>query len=108
MNTAGTFTQRVMHGDAMGALRMAGITGGLWASGIAWATAIREVARALVPTDTIDVVMAELIAATLTTLLAVGFALVLAMPRCESQQQRAVVPASSGATPGSARRRSTS
>lgn len=78
----GTFSEHAARGDALGALRASVVTGTLWAIGIAWATAIREITRAVLPQDTLDVVLAELLAAGITTLLGVGVAVLTARRWC--------------------------
>lgn len=51
------------------------VTGCLWASGIAWSTAIRESILIVIPDDITDRVVAEFVAAIATTLLAVAIAI---------------------------------
>lgn len=71
-----SFAERATQGDALGTIRYGVVTGALWSIGIAWSNAIRETMRVLLPEDDMDVVVAELLAATLTTLLATGVALI--------------------------------
>jgi hypothetical protein len=78
-----TFSEYAARGNALGALRSSILTGTLWAIGIAWANAIREITRAVLPQDTLDVVLAELLAAGITTLLGVGVALLTARQWCQ-------------------------
>ena len=78
---ATSFAEHASRGNALGALRMGLVNGALWAIGISWATAIRGVVRALLPEDTMDVVLGELLAAGSTTLLGVGVS-VLATYQC--------------------------
>lgn len=66
------FESRARAGDAVGVLQQAVLNGALWAVGTAWANAFRETTRALLPEDTFDIVLAELMAAAITTALAVG------------------------------------
>lgn len=73
-----SFSERAVAGDAIGVLRSALINGALWATAIAWSNAIREVTRALLPSATGEVVLAELLAACLTTALGVLIALIAA------------------------------
>ena len=73
-----TFSQRAAAGDALGALRSAVVNGALWAIALSWSNAIREATRALVPDEARDVVVAELAAATLTTVLGIAVALIAA------------------------------
>ena len=78
-----TFSAYAARGNAVGALRSSILTGTLWAIGIAWANAIREITRALLPEDTLDVVLAELLAAGITTLMGVAVALLTARKWCQ-------------------------
>lgn len=80
-----TFEQRAIQGDVFGVVRLASLNGALWAVGIAWANAIREIARVLVPDDDMDIVLAELAAAGVSTLLGVGIALCIG---CHTQRFR--------------------
>jgi len=70
-----SFAERASEGDALGTIRYGMVNGALWAIGIAWSNAIRETLRALLPEDVLDVVVAELVAATLTTVLGAGVAI---------------------------------
>ena len=78
-----TFSDHAARGNAVEALRSSIVTGTLWAIGIAWANAIREITRALLPEDTMDVVLAELLAAGTTTFLGVAVALLTARKWCK-------------------------
>lgn len=69
------FSSSIIQGDLFGAIRFATINGALWAIGSSWSNAIRETTRALLPNDTIDVVLAEMMAATLTTVLGITIAI---------------------------------
>lgn len=71
-----SFAERATQGDALGTIRYGVVNGALWAIGIAWSNAIRETMRVLLPADVMDVVVAEVTAATLTTLLGAGVALI--------------------------------
>lgn len=68
------FQSEVDRGNPFGALRHAAIFAVLWAIGTSWSTAIREIAVLLVGEDTFDVVLAELFAAGVTTILGIGIA----------------------------------
>lgn len=70
-----TFHEQAARGDAVGALQAAASYAALWAIGSAWSTAIRAIALELFPHATMEVVAAELSAATITTLLGMGLAL---------------------------------
>jgi hypothetical protein len=83
-----TFADAALQGNPLGVLRMALVNGALWACGIAWSNAIRGVTTALLPADTMDVVLAELLAAVITTVFGVGVALVAAA-RCFRRPERA-------------------
>ena len=72
-----TFEERAVRGDAGGALRSAAIYGALWAIGSSWSTAIREIARLVLPEDTMDAVLAELAAAGIVTVVGLGIALLV-------------------------------
>ena len=77
-----SFEERAARGDALGTLRIAAINGALWAIGTAWSNAVREVTRALLPDDTMDIVLAEVVAALITTVIGVGLALFVARKWC--------------------------
>lgn len=86
------FETSARAGDAVGTLQQAVLNGALWAVGMAWANAFRETTRALLPEDTMDIVLAELLAAGITTALAVG--VVLCTTRsCRSCSRRDSLPA---------------
>ena len=71
-----SFQERARSGDPLGAFRYAAVAGSLWAIGSSWSTAIRQVAITLFPSDTVEVVVAELISALLTTALGIAIAIV--------------------------------
>lgn len=77
-----SFEEYAVNGNAMGVLKMAAINGALWAVGVSWATAIREVALLVMPDDTEDAVVAEVAAAGITTVIGVGVALVAGRTWC--------------------------
>lgn len=79
------FAERVYRGDAIGALKAATVNGALWAIGSSWATAIREIARLVLPEETMDAVFAEALAAGITTVLGVCIALAAARTWCPPQ-----------------------
>ena len=76
------FTESVQRGDAFSALRMASVNGALWAIGSSWSTAIREIARVIVPSNTADVVVAEILAAGVVTFLGLGISLLVTRNCC--------------------------
>ena len=75
-----SFEQRARNRDALGAVSTAAVYGALWAIGSSWSTALREVTRLLLPTDTLDAVVAEVVAAALVTVFGVGVALLVTAP----------------------------
>lgn len=68
------FHSELHKGNPLGALQHAAIYAVLWAIGTSWSTAIREIAVVLVGEDTFDVVLAELFAAGVTTVIGIGIA----------------------------------
>ena len=80
-----SFQEYAVRGDAAGAFRMAAINGALWAIGISWSTAIREITLLILPDDTTDAVLAELLAVTVTTTLGVTLALVIGRDWCRTR-----------------------
>lgn len=78
------FHSHVHSGNALSALQTAGVYGALWAIGSAWSTAIRQISVTLFPTDHMDVVVAEIVAATITTILGVGVSMLIARNWCRS------------------------
>jgi hypothetical protein len=78
------FHDQASRGEVIEALKVATSYTSLWAIGTAWSTAIRAIVLQLFPHDDMDVVLAELSAAALTTCLALGVAIVVARPcfRC--------------------------
>lgn len=79
-----SFEESAARGDALGTLRYAAVFASLWAIGNAWSSAIRETTRAVLPDDTLDVVLAELLAAALTTVFGISISLVAARKWCHS------------------------
>lgn len=75
-----SFEQRARNRDAVGAVSTAAVYGALWAIGSSWSTAIREVTRLLLPEDTLDAVVAEVVAAALVTIFGVGVAFLVTAP----------------------------
>ena len=82
-----SFESAVAQGSALGALKAATIYGSLWAIGSSWANAIREIARLVLPEDTMEAVLAEALAAGITTVLGVGVALLAARTWCTGFSQ---------------------
>ena len=67
-----SYAESATNGNVIGMVRFAILNGALWAVGISWSTAIRAVTLQIVPDDSQDVVLGELAAATITTVLAVA------------------------------------
>ena len=78
-----TFIESAQRGEVLNTTRYAVLNGSLWAVGIAWSTAIRSVVITLVPDDARDVVLGELLAASITTFLAVGISILVSKKRDE-------------------------
>ena len=72
------FYEVAARGDALGALKSGAVFGALWAIGSSWSTAIRQIAVIMFPSDTMDKVIAELLAASATTLIGIAIALLAA------------------------------
>jgi hypothetical protein len=70
-----SFEQAVTRGDPLSALRAAAVNGALWAIGSSWATGIREITRLILPSDTLEAVLAETLAIVVTTAIGVSVAL---------------------------------
>lgn len=85
-----SFQEVAGRGDIVGTLRTAAVTGSLWAIGSAWAISIRAVVRALFPTDTLDVVLAEVVAALITTAFGTILAVALAYDCCKRRPSTVV------------------
>lgn len=66
-----SYEESAIHGNWMGMLRFAVVNGALWAIGTSWSTAIRAVTLQMLPDDSQDVVLGELAAASITTVLSV-------------------------------------
>lgn len=73
-----SFEKTAAEGDVVGTLRLAVVTGSLWAIGSSWSMAIRQVVLFILPNDASDVVIGELLSASITTLLGVGVAIAAA------------------------------
>lgn len=79
-----TFAESARQGDVANVFKLAVINGALWAVGIAWSTAIREIALIVLPEDTPDAVLAELLAAGVVSVLGVTVALAAGRTWCRS------------------------
>ena len=73
----GTFYEQTARGDALGALATAASFSALWAIGSAWSNAIRAISLQLFPHETMDIVLAEVSAAIVTTFLGLAIALTI-------------------------------
>tara|TARA_B110000046_G_scaffold78194_1_gene86318 strand:- start:167 stop:463 length:297 start_codon:yes stop_codon:yes gene_type:complete len=80
-----SFHDEVREGNALAALKAATVSGALWAIALSWATAIREISRLVLPEDTMEAVVAELVAASITTGLGMGIALLVARDWCPTR-----------------------
>lgn len=76
-----SYLESAGRGEVVNTTRYAVLNGTLWAIALAWATAIRAIVIELLPSDTHDVVAGEILAAVITTALAVLIAIVVAR-RC--------------------------
>jgi len=70
-----SYIESARRGEVVNATRYAILNGSLWAIGLAWSTAIRSIVITLIPSDTLDLVLGELLAAVITTALAIGLAI---------------------------------
>ena len=67
-----TFEAHARDGNVYGAIRQATTFSALWAIGSSWASAVREISRLLLPDDVVDRVLAEVLSATLITVLGIS------------------------------------
>ena len=87
-----TYTDSARRGEVFETVRYALLNGSLWAVGSAWSVSIRAVVLELLPSGRVDIVVGELLAAMLTTILGVGIAILVARDwRCFARPA-AVVP----------------
>lgn len=77
-----TFNESVHNGDLTGTLRHAVIYGSLWAIGTAWATGIRETVLLMLPGDTRDIILGELLSVGITTVLGIGLSYLVTRQCC--------------------------
>ena len=66
-----SYAESATAGNWVDMLRFAILNGALWAVGTSWSTAIRAVTLQIVPRDSRDVVLGEIAAASVTTVLSV-------------------------------------
>lgn len=72
-----SYVQSAVRGNVLGTLQHAILTGTLWAIGISWSTAIRSITLALVPSDTRDQILGELLSTGIVTVLGVSTAILI-------------------------------
>ena len=70
-----SYADAASQGNVVNTLRHAILTGTLWAIGISWSTAIRSVTLLLVPDDSFDQIIGELLSTVIVTVIGVGTAL---------------------------------
>lgn len=66
-----SYAESATAGNFVDMLRFAILNGALWAVGTSWSTAIRAVTLQVVPGDSRDVVLGEIAAASVTTVISV-------------------------------------
>lgn len=76
------FHNQAARGDLVGVFKIATTASILWAIGTAWSTAVRSITLELFPHDTMDVVAAELAAASITTGLGIIVSLLVTRSWC--------------------------
>ena len=81
-----SYEESAVHGNWMGMMRFAVINGALWAIGTSWSTAIRAVTLQMLPDDSQDVVIGELAAASITTVLSVLVSYAVMMKGCKKSK----------------------
>lgn len=77
-----SYAESAVEGNWIEMLRFAVLNGALWAVGSSWSTAIRAVTLQIVPNDSRDVVLGEIAAATVTTLLSVAASYAIMRQNC--------------------------
>jgi hypothetical protein len=77
-----SYAESASEGNWVGMLRFAVLNGALWAVGTSWSTAIRAVTLQIIPNDSRDVVLGEIAAATVTTLLSVAVSYTVMQRTC--------------------------
>ena len=87
-----TFEEHARDGNVYGAIRNATTFSALWAIGSSWASAVHEISRLLLPDDIVDRVFAEILSATVTTVLGVGIS-IFAMRVGRSEKAHPIAPA---------------
>ena len=82
-----SYIESARRGEIVSTTRYAILNGSLWAIGLAWSTAIRSIVITLIPSDTRDIVLGELLAAVITTVLAVGFSVIVSQKCCDARRE---------------------
>ena len=72
-----SYIESAHNGEIVNTSRYAIINGSLWAVGISWSTAIRAIVITIIPKDTREVIIGEILAAAITTCLAVAIAIIV-------------------------------
>lgn len=81
-----SYIESAGRGEIVSTTRYAILNGTLWAIGLAWSTAIRSIVITLIPSDTRDIVLGELLAAVITTVLAVGLSVLVSQKCCDARR----------------------
>jgi len=77
-----SYAESAVEGNWVEMMRFAVLNGALWAVGSSWSTAIRAVTLQIVPNDSYDVVLGEIVAASVTTLLSVAASYAVMRRKC--------------------------
>lgn len=93
-----SYAESATAGNWVDMLRFAVLNGALWAVGTSWSTAIRAVTLQIVPSDSRDVVLGEIAAATVTTVLSVVVSYAVMRRGCCARPSSHTIPTSSAAT----------
>ena len=94
-----TFAGHAREGDIVGTFRLALINGSLWAIALSWADTIRLVVHTLFARESVREVADDILATGVTTLLGVGFALLVARRWCGARRRRAATAAAAARPP---------
>ena len=111
------YAEHAARGEALSLLRIATLNGTLWATALAWSTAVREIVVTVLPDNLTSLrVLAELVAIVITTALGVVVAIAITRPcraptppplslRALPYRRRAVSAATIAAPPSSSAKR---
>tara|TARA_B110001450_G_scaffold18786_1_gene17232 strand:+ start:11253 stop:11570 length:318 start_codon:yes stop_codon:yes gene_type:complete len=77
-----SYAESATDGNLMGMLRFAVLNGALWAVGSSWSTAIRAVMLQIVPRNSQDVVVGEILAAMVTTVASIAVSYAVMQKGC--------------------------